>query len=92
MFGADCETILEIKQELDRSYQQVCALPGDQQQIKSAIKKLLAQIMQAIRTAAANDAYAKQQLDDELEQQLVRAIQDFNEKHGYAKEEAAVAV
>jgi hypothetical protein len=59
------ETILEIKQELDRSYQQACALPGDQQHIKSAIKKLLMHIMQAIRVGAGDDVYAKQQLDDE---------------------------
>jgi len=59
------ETILEIKQELDRSYQQACALPGDQEHIKSAIKKLLMHIMQAIRVGAGNDAYAKQQLEDE---------------------------
>jgi len=59
------ETILEIKQDLDRSYQQTCALPGDQEHIKSAIEKLLTHIMQAIRAGAGNDAYAKQQLDDE---------------------------
>ena len=59
------ETILEIKQELDRSYQQACALPGDQEHIKGAIEKLLRHIMQAIRAGAGNDAYAKQQLDEE---------------------------
>jgi hypothetical protein len=59
------ETVLEIKQELDRSYQRACALPGDQQQIKGAIIKLLASIMRAIRAGAGNDAYAQQQLDDE---------------------------
>jgi hypothetical protein len=63
--NAATETILEIKQQLDRSYQQACALPGDQQQIKSAIRKLLASIMRAIRTGAGSDAYAQQQLDDE---------------------------
>jgi len=59
------ETILEIKQELDRGYQQACALPGDQERIKAAIEKLLMHIMQAIRAGAGNDAYAKQQLDEE---------------------------
>jgi len=59
------ETILDIKQELDRSYQQACALPGDQEHIKGAIEKLLRHIMQAIRAGAGNDAYAKQQLDEE---------------------------
>ena len=59
------ETILDLKQELDRSYQQACALPGDQERIKGAIEKLLRRIMQAIRAGAGNDAYAKQQLDEE---------------------------
>jgi hypothetical protein len=59
------ETILEIKQELDRSYQRACALPGDQEPVKSAIKRLLTLIMQAIRAGAGNDAYAMQELDDE---------------------------
>ena len=59
------ETILEIKEALDRSYQQACALPGEQEQIKSAIKKLLASIMRAIRAGAANDSYAQLQLDEE---------------------------
>ncbi len=59
------DTILEIKQELDRSYQQACTLPGDQEQIKTAIKKLLASIMHAIRVGAADDSYAQQQLDEE---------------------------
>lgn len=63
--NAPSETILEIKQQLDRSYQQACALPGDQQEIKRAIKKLLASIMLALRAAAGQDAYAKRQLDDE---------------------------
>jgi hypothetical protein len=63
--NAPSETILDIKQELDRSYQQACALPGDQAHIKNAIEKLLMHIMQAIRAGAGNDAYAKQQLDDE---------------------------
>ena len=34
----------------------------------------------------------KQQLDEELEQKLIRAIEDFNEKHGYAKQQVAAAV
>lgn len=59
------ETILAIKQELDRSYQRACALPGDQAPVKRAIKKLLRLIMQAMRAGAGNDAYAMQQLDDE---------------------------
>ena len=59
------ETILQIKEELDRSYQQACALPGDQSEIKHAIIKLVTIIMQAIRKGVGNDAFARQQLQEE---------------------------
>jgi hypothetical protein len=59
------DTILELKEELDRAYQRACALPGDQAEIKNSIKKLLTLIMQAVRSGSGNDAYAKRQLDDE---------------------------
>lgn len=59
------ETILELKEELDRSYQQACALPGDQSQMKGAIRKLVGVIMQAVRSGIGNDAYAARQLAEE---------------------------
>lgn len=59
------ETILELKEELDRSYQQACSLPGDQAHVKSAIRKLLAVIMRAVRSGIGQDAYAERQLDEE---------------------------
>ena len=63
--NAPSETILEIKEKLDRSYQMACALPGDQTQVKNAVRKLVAAIMQAIRAGIGNDAYAAQKLEDE---------------------------
>jgi len=60
------ETILEIKEQLDRSYQQCCALPGDQSAIKTAIRKLIETIMRAVEAGIGNDAYARQQLEDEV--------------------------
>jgi hypothetical protein len=59
------ETILEIKAELDRSYQQACALPGDMTPIKESIIRLVDLIMQAIRAGAGNDAHVQQQLIEE---------------------------
>ena len=59
------ETILELKEELDRSYQQACALPGDMASVKQSIVRLVDLIMQAIRTAAGNDVLAQQQLIEE---------------------------
>ncbi len=59
------ETILEIKEELDRSYQRACALPGDQTQIKNAVRKLVSVIMRAVRSGIGDDAYAARKLDEE---------------------------
>jgi hypothetical protein len=60
------ETILEIKEQLDHSYQRVCALPGDQSTIKKAIRQLIEVIMKAVRSGIGNDAYAERQLEEEM--------------------------
>ncbi|GMQ89333.1 MAG: hypothetical protein BMS9Abin09_0807 [Gammaproteobacteria bacterium] len=60
------ETILEIKEQLDRSYQQCCALPGDQSAVKSGIRKLIETIMRAVEAGIGNDAYARQKLEEEV--------------------------
>lgn len=59
------ETILEIKEQLDHSYQRCCTLPGDQTAVKDAIRKLIDMIMRAVEKGIGNDAYARQQLEDE---------------------------
>jgi hypothetical protein len=63
--NAPSETVLEIKEELDRCYQQACALPGDTGQIRQAIRRLVAVIMQAVSRGAGNDVLAQQQLREE---------------------------
>lgn len=60
------ETILEIKEQLDHSYQRACALPGDQSNIKKAIRQLIDVIMKAVRSGIGNDAYAERQLEEEM--------------------------
>ena len=59
------EVILEIKEDLDRSYQRCCTLPVEQDKIKDAIRTLIATIMRAVEAGIGNDAYARQQLQDE---------------------------
>jgi hypothetical protein len=63
------ETILELKEQLDRSYQQACALPGNMDSVKQAIIRLVDVIMQAVRDGAGNDLQAQQQL---VEEELAR--------------------
>jgi hypothetical protein len=60
------DTILEIKEQLDRSYQQCCALPGDQAAVKAAIRKLIETIMRAVESGIGNDAYAQRKLEEEV--------------------------
>ncbi|MDT8388809.1 MAG: hypothetical protein RQ736_15005 [Thiogranum sp.] len=60
------EDILQLKERLDQSYQQACALPGDQEQIKQALKRLVDVIMKAMQVGAGNDAFAQQQLQEEM--------------------------
>jgi hypothetical protein len=59
------ETVLELKEQLDQSYQRACALPGDQSNIRQAIRKLIVIIMQAVRGGIGNDNYAAGKLDEE---------------------------
>jgi len=59
------ETVLELKEALDESYQISCTLPGDVREMQDAIRKLIGVIMKSIRDGAGNDAYAQRQLNDE---------------------------
>lgn len=61
----DSETILSLKDRLDKSYAQCCALPGDQTQIKQAVRKLIDAVMGAVRSGAQTDPKALQELDEE---------------------------
>lgn len=61
----DSDTILDLKERLDRSYAQCCTLPGDQTQIKQAVEKLIDAIMNAVRVGAQNDPAAMAKLEDE---------------------------
>ena len=63
--NAPSETVLELKEELDRIYQQACALPGDMEAIKQSIGKLIDLIMQAIRDSSGDDLMAQQRLKEE---------------------------
>ncbi|MEJ2142678.1 MAG: hypothetical protein P8Y24_10075 [Gammaproteobacteria bacterium] len=61
----DSEVILSLKERLDKSYAQCCALPGDQAQIKQAVKKLIDAVMTAIHSGAGTDPKALKELQEE---------------------------
>jgi hypothetical protein len=63
--NTDSEIILDLKERLDQCYTRCCAMPGEHEEIKTAINKLIHVIMQAIRQGAANDPVALAKLDDE---------------------------
>ncbi|BCO30581.1 hypothetical protein TspCOW1_06840 [Thiohalobacter sp. COW1] len=59
------DVILELKEELDRCYEEAAGLAGDQARIKEAIVKLVGTIMRAVRQGAEHDAVALRKLDEE---------------------------
>jgi hypothetical protein len=61
------DVILELKERLDKYYEQACRLADDQTPNKEAIKKLIAVIMHAVWKGAGNDTLAHEQLEHEEE-------------------------
>jgi hypothetical protein len=62
---ADSDTVLGLKQDLERHYEQSFGLPEDHARERTALSKLIALIMKAVRRAAGNDPLAHQELADE---------------------------
>jgi hypothetical protein len=63
----ESEVILKIKEQLDIAYEQASGLADDQTETKDAIKKLTLIIMNSIRSNAAGDRTAEQELTQEQE-------------------------
>ena len=61
----DSEVILKLKEDLDHAYERCCSLAGDTRELKSALKKLLDIVMQAVWRGAGNDAEAQINLREE---------------------------
>ncbi len=76
---AESETILDLKERLDKCYAHCCALPGEKSEIQAAINKLIEVIMKAVRQGAANDPIALNKLAEED-----TARQMHNELHQFS--------
>lgn len=86
--NVESDVILELKDRLERLYEQAFRIGDDQSEIKEAIRKLLAVIMASVRKGAGSDAQAHQELDQEeaarqahfqlLESSLVADLLDPN--------------
>ncbi len=61
----ESETVLDLKARLDRAYTEGAALPGNQQPVMEALKKLIEVVMRAVRAGAEDDPVARQELEDE---------------------------
>ena len=62
----ESQVILNLKSDLDQSYEKACTLADDQRGNKEAISQLLEVIMKTVRASAGNDTLAQQQLEDEV--------------------------
>lgn len=63
--NVESDTVLGIKDRLDRAYETASAVADDQSSAKQAIAKLVKALMVAVRQGAGNDAQAQQELDQE---------------------------
>ncbi|HEB99699.1 MAG TPA: hypothetical protein ENJ05_09340 [Thiotrichales bacterium] len=61
----DSGTLLKLKEDLDRSYEECAGLAGDQRRVKEAIRHLIDTIMRAIWQEADGDPLAQQKLREE---------------------------
>jgi hypothetical protein len=61
----DSGVILDIKERLDRAYEQASGLADDQTETKSAIHKLVQVIMSTVKGGAGDDPRALQELEQE---------------------------
>lgn len=76
--NVDSDTILDLKQRLERLYETASGLAGDQQANKAAVRRLVDVITGTIRNAAAGDATAAQELDqEEAARQLHYGLLEF---------------
>ena len=64
---AGSEIVLGLKDALERHYEQSFGLPETHTEERTAIRKLIALIMQAVKRAAGVDPLARQELADEEE-------------------------
>ena len=62
----ESQVVLDLKSDLDQSYEKACTLADDQRSNKQAISQLLEVIMKTVRASAGNDTLAQQQLEDEV--------------------------
>ena len=62
---ADSDTVLGLKQDLERCYEQSFGLPEDHARERVALRKLIDLIMKAVRRSAGSDPLARQELADE---------------------------
>ena len=62
---SESDVVLEIKEQLDECYATSCAMPGDHDNLKEAVRRLITAIMAAIRKGAQDDPVALKKLDEE---------------------------
>jgi len=61
----ESEVILQLKEQLDKAYEQACGLADEQDETRQALRKLTELIMAAVRKGAGNDTVALGELEQE---------------------------
>lgn len=63
--NVESQVILDLKSDLDQTYEKACTMADEQEANKDALSQLINAIMNTVKIAAGNDAKAQQELADE---------------------------
>jgi len=69
--NVESDVILQLKSRLDQAWEKSTTLAGEQTELQDAIAKLLAVIMQSVRSSAGDDPKAQNELQQEDEARQV---------------------
>lgn len=69
--NAGSDTVLSLKEDLERHYEQTYGLPEDHRRERAALKKLIDLIMQAVKRSAGQDPLARRELADEEQARVI---------------------
>jgi BioD-like phosphotransacetylase family protein len=89
--NVESDVILTLKERLDQAYERCSSLPGDMTEIKQALHRLVAVIMNSVRAHAADDPQALAKLrDEDIAREVHYELQDFPLVADLLREDAVI--
>lgn len=89
--NVESDVILTLKERLDQAYERCSSLPGDLAEIKQALRRLVAVIMNSVRAHATDDPQALAKLrDEDIAREVHYELQDYPLVADLLREDAVI--